>query len=136
MSEGEKIQGYDSELLRILGSNLYIKPREIIELAKQTQGFRDVFESDAGNWEGFKLSEHTETVLRLFDDNYADIMPASTLPIIRLALLVHDIGKPEAIKMGDKANQKQYNNQQNKNSHAAAVVFLGIPVIPHSGPHF
>ena len=48
-------------------------------------------------------------MLRLFDDNYVDYVPASVIPITRLALLVHDIGKPEAAKMGDKINQKQYN---------------------------
>lgn len=97
------------ELLRTLESNLYIKPHEIINIAKRTPGFNDIFEADAGNWEGFKLGEHTETVLRLFDDNYADSIPASTLPIMRLALLVHDIGKPEAVRKGDKKSQKRYN---------------------------
>ena len=105
----EKNKNNSSALLNELKSNLYIKPHEIIEIAKKTPGFKDVFEADAGNWEGFKLGEHTETVLRLFDDNYADILPASIIPIIRLALLVHDIGKPEAVKMRDKFHQKKYN---------------------------
>ena len=99
----------NSNLLQSLNTNLYIQPQEIIEISKQTPGFEEIFEADCGNWEGFKLGEHTETTLRLFDDNYADIMPASTLPIIRLALLVHDIGKPEAVKRHDKANQRKYN---------------------------
>lgn len=98
-------------LLEVLKSNLYISPSEIIEIAKTTPGFKEVFEADAGNWEGFKLGEHTETVLRLFDDNYADIIPASTIPTMRLALLVHDLGKPQAAKKHDKANQKKYNLQ-------------------------
>ena len=99
----------ESNLLQSLNTNLYIQPQEIIEISKHTPGFEDIFEEDCGNWEGFKLGEHTETTLRLFDDNYADIMPASTLPIIRLALLVHDIGKPEAVKRHDKLNQRKYN---------------------------
>ena len=52
---------------------------------------------------------NTETVLRIFDENYADILPASTLPIMRLSILVHDIGKSEAAKRNDKVNQQRYN---------------------------
>lgn len=97
------------ELARALSDNLYIKPEEIIKLAKKDPLYKKIFESDAGNWEGFTLEEHTETVLRLFDDNFADFLPASTLPIMRMALLVHDIGKPLAVMNNDKKNQKQYN---------------------------
>ena len=92
-----------------LSKNLYISPRDIVKLAKLTKGFKEVFESDTGNWEKFKLEEHTETVLRVFDDNYADYLPASVIPLMRMALLVHDLGKPEAARNQDKANQKQYN---------------------------
>ena len=110
----EKNEKTTSSLLDTLNSDLYIKPEEIIRIAKKTPGFKDVFNADAGNWEGFKLSEHTETVLRLFDHNFVEIMPASSIPIIRLALLVHDIGKPEAAKNDDKGNQKQYNKASAK----------------------
>ena len=106
----EKKQRYPhSELVDQLNNNLYIKPESILHLAKQTPGYREKFEADTGNWEKFTLEEHTETVLRLFDDNYADKMPASTLPIMRMALLVHDIGKSEAARNNDKKNQRAYN---------------------------
>ena len=80
-----------------------------MSLAEKTPGYREIFEADAGNWEGYKLAEHTETVLRLFDDNYADKMPAATLPIMRMALLVHDVGKPVAVKNHEKEHQAAYN---------------------------
>ena len=96
-------------LLGYLSKNLYISPRDIVKLAKLNPVFKEVLESDAGNWEGFKLEEHTETVLRVFDDNFADYLPSSVIPLMRLALLVHDLGKPEATRHHDKANQKQYN---------------------------
>jgi hypothetical protein len=98
-----------SNLQHVLESNLYIKPQEIIELARKTPGFEDIFDEDCGNWEGFSLGEHTETTLELFDTNYADLLPASALPLIRLSLLVHDVGKPQAVKRGNKERQKQYN---------------------------
>ena len=92
-----------------LSEHPFIKPQEIIQMAKATPGYDKLFEQDAGNWEQFKLQEHTETALRLFDKNYADILPVSMLPVMRMALLVHDIGKPVAVKNHDKANQKRYN---------------------------
>lgn len=98
-----------SRLTDALTDNLYIKPREVIDLAKQTPGFKRRLEADAGNWERFTLEEHTETVLRLFDENYADLLPASTLPLMRMALLTHDLGKSEAAKNHDKHHQKRYN---------------------------
>lgn len=105
----EKNQPSESRLVANLENDYYIKPESILALAKETPGYREIFEADAGNWEKFTLEEHTETVLRLFDDNYADIMPASTLPIMRMALLVHDIGKSEAARQHDKQNQRAYN---------------------------
>ena len=94
-----------------LAEHPFIKPEEIIQMAKTTPGYNKVFEQDTGNWERFTLEEHTETALRLFDKNYADILPVSVLPVMRMALLVHDLGKPAAVSNGDKVNQKQYNLQ-------------------------
>lgn len=105
----EQLNSSGSRLTEELIRNLYIKPERLLHLAKKTPGFKEVFESDTGNWEKFPLEEHTETVLRLFDENYADKLPASVLPIMRMALLVHDIGKPQAAKMHDKPNQRKYN---------------------------
>lgn len=99
-----------SSLVETLSQNPYMKPEKIIKLAKQTPGYKEIFEADAGNWEKFTLEEHTETTLRLFDQNYADILPSSILPTMRMALLVHDLGKPVAVKRGEKANQKHYND--------------------------
>lgn len=109
LNDGELSKG--SELTALLSHNLYANSREIVNLARKTPGFEKTFDEDAGNWEGYKLGEHTETVLDLFDKNYADILPASCLPIMRMALLVHDIGKGEATKNYDKSNQKRYNEK-------------------------
>ena len=89
--------------------NPYASPRQIVDAAKKVPGFKDFFEADAGNWEKFSLGEHTETVLRNFEYNYADRMPVDLLPLMKMGLLLHDIGKSEAVKHGDKKNQEQYN---------------------------
>ena len=110
MSSHNTSRNRRGNLAHFLSENPYIKPEEIVQMAKETPGYKEVFESDAGNREGYTLEEHTETALRLFDRDYADKLPASLLPTMRMALLVHDLGKPEASRRHDKANQKQYNS--------------------------
>lgn len=96
-------------LIGALEHVLYIKPHEIVDFAKATPGYQKIFDSQTGNREGYTLAEHTETVLRIFDQNFADHLPATVLPTMRMALLVHDLGKPEAARRGDRHNQKPYN---------------------------
>jgi hypothetical protein len=98
----------ETPLLRTL-ENPYSRPEQIIEAVTSDPLFARLFEADAGNWEGFTLAEHTETVLRNFDENFADILPVELLKPMRLALVVHDIGKPVAVERGEKHRQKEYN---------------------------
>jgi hypothetical protein len=96
------------ELLEIL-NDAHAKPEQIMEAAKKIGGYKEIFDANAGNWEGFTLGEHTETVIRNFDENFADILPVDFLPLMRLTLLVHDIGKSQAVAAGEKGKQKGYN---------------------------
>ena len=84
----------------------FATPEQIVGFAKKVPGYKEIFESDSGVWEKFTLQEHTETLLRLMDENYADRMPARLLPLTRLAILVHDIGKTEAAKLPEYKNAK------------------------------
>lgn len=99
----------DAQMLFKRLNNPYVKPEILLEAAKQIEEFKVIYESDAGNWEGFTLEEHTETVLRNFDENYADIIPVEYLVPLRLAILAHDLGKPIAVSRGEKYRQKDYN---------------------------
>lgn len=89
-----------------LEADSFIRPEQIIDLAKKVPGYKDVFEADSGVWEKFTLEEHTGTMLRLFDENFADKIPAKLLPITRLSILIHDIGKSEAAKLPEYKNAK------------------------------
>jgi hypothetical protein len=104
----ENSVGNESPLLNLL-EDAHAKPRALVDAASEVEGFSDIFGADAGNWEGFTLAEHTETVLHNFDENYADSLPVSMLAPMRLAILAHDIGKPIAAREGERQNQKQYN---------------------------
>lgn len=93
----------------------HVKPEDLVAAASKVEGFEEVFNWSAGNWEGYSLGEHTETVLRNFEENYADKIPVSLLPPLRLALLTHDIGKSIATMDNKKEQQDVYN------SHYASV---------------
>lgn len=101
------------DLMRYM-SVAHAKPDKVIEQARKVPGFEKVFEHDAGNWEGYTLGEHTETVLRNFEENHADKVPVGMLATMRLAIVAHDIGKPIAVRAGEKHRQKYYNEMRAK----------------------
>ncbi len=90
-------------------NNPYAKPQELLAAAKQVPLYKVIFEMETGVWEGFTLEQHTETVLRNFDENYADKLPVELLSVMRLAIICHDIGKPAAVREGDWAREADYN---------------------------
>lgn len=104
--EGVAIEQHD--VVNIVTSP-YSKPQNIVDVAKKVPGYAELFDASAGNWEGYTLGEHTETVLRNFDENYADKLPVELLAPMKMALLVHDIGKSKAVMDGQKHRQKEYN---------------------------
>ncbi len=110
-------------LVHALAEDPHIKPEKIMSLARAVSGFEDVFDEDAGNWEGYTLGEHTETALRNFDENFADKLPVELLAPMRLALLTHDIGKAVARKSGHGRMEKEYNQ-------AYALNFMRTLAVP------
>lgn len=92
----------------------YAKPEAVIAAARRVSGFQNRFDQSVGVWEGFTLGEHTETVLRNFEESYADKVPVNLLLPMRLAMTVHDIGKPIAHASGSRSNQAMYNIQEAK----------------------
>lgn len=107
LGDPEKMFTGEHELVRLL-ADAHAKPKDLVAAAQEVSGYKSVFMADAGNWEGYTLGEHTETVLHNFDENYADTVPVQVLAPMRLALLLHDLGKPAAVAQGEKRNQKNY----------------------------
>ncbi|MCA9332703.1 hypothetical protein KDA00_02415 [Candidatus Saccharibacteria bacterium] len=73
--------------------------------------------ADVGVWEGYRLHEHTQAVMNIFESNWAgNINDGSDgvkrgIMLMRLMLLIHDMGKPLAVaNEGHKGNQGAYNN--------------------------
>jgi len=103
------VEGMPRDQLHALLTDTHAKPEKLVSAARLIEGYDDIFAADAGNWEGFTLAEHTETVLRNFDENFADKIPVEFLAPMRLAILSHDVGKPIATAKGEKHLQKKYN---------------------------
>lgn len=108
---GRPIGTQETTLLKRL-SDPHAKPASLIEAARQVEGYTDIFDADVRNWEGLTLAMHTETVLRNFDENFADKIPVALLEPMRLAIIGHDIGKPKADASKERHLQKAYNAAQ------------------------
>ena len=48
---------------------------------------------DANVWEGFTVGQHTETCLRVFANSHQINVHEDIVPLIKLAIISHDIGK-------------------------------------------
>lgn len=95
-------------LMRLL-EDAHAKPPALVGAARRVDSYDAVYAADAGNWEGYTLGEHTETLLRIFEETYADKLPVGLLAPVRLLILAHDLGKPEAVARGEKRHESQYN---------------------------
>ena len=83
-------------------------PTTLAYMAKTYQ-IGECMNLDAGVWEGFKVGEHTETALRIFDQDFSEEVPPQLLPLIRTAIISHDIGKGVAITHQQIDKQNGYN---------------------------
>lgn len=124
-------ESYDTRahpIMKML-ANTYVAPRSLIEKADAVRGFKGRFEQPSGVWEGFTLGQHTETVLRNFDETYADALPVNLLLPMRLTMLVHDIGKPIAAAEGKKSQQAAYNERDAKRFMAELGVDTSLQAV-------
>jgi len=56
----------------------------------------------------YKLKEHTNIVLNQFEFYFSNFLDKNQKDFFRFFLIIHDIGKPEATKQGDKSNQYKF----------------------------
>ncbi len=65
---------------------------------------KEELNSSVGVWEGYTLQEHTSMVLHQFERYFSDdaIPNSSSRAMLRLVLAVHDIGKPQAVRLNNK----------------------------------
>lgn len=90
---------------------------EIIEILSKDKKLSELFIADAGVWEGYSIQEHTLLVYQVFAEqfnvynqfyNFSPNREVRFWPLMKILIALHDIGKPIAIKNGDKSEQHKY----------------------------
>lgn len=102
-----KLSFTDNELIEIFNDETFNPEKLILLLEKQ---YPNTYDQGVGVWEGYDLKKHTLMVMGQFEKYFDN----QELPLgvdkntFRLILALHDIGKPEAIAMGEKHLQHEY----------------------------
>lgn len=91
---------------------LHQSPEYIMDNIAYNSIFEKHYRTHDGNWEGFTIGQHTETVLRAFDDTYKDI-PIEIQDILKLAIITHDMDKGISRQNGQRGYEFQ-NHSANK----------------------
>lgn len=83
-------------------------PNSLIGLFEKDYGSE--YAASAGVWEGYTIKQHTLMVMGQYEKYFVhNPLPANMdRNLFRTTLALHDIGKPEAIKMGGKHLQHEY----------------------------
>ena len=68
-------------------------PEQTTECFKQIPEIQPYLDAPAGVWEGFTVSEHSESVERVFNDTFDVHIPTNLLPFFKLLFISHDLGK-------------------------------------------
>lgn len=99
----------DAEMVKFLETS---SAEETVEYFKEKYPLvQQTFDLKDHNYENFYIGEHTETVLRVFEESFAPVLPKQLLPAMKIALIAHDMGKGVARQNGKRtqdAENEQY----------------------------
>lgn len=104
--------------------------KEIMQYVCQNEKLAKIFSMSAGVWEGYTVGQHTEAVLNFLDDYKAKEIPEQILPLIRVAILAHDIGKGFAAD----PNSAWYGKHKEANKVFAHELYAELGVDPQYMP--
>ena len=97
---------------------------ELMQYIYQNEKLKEMFSKSSGVWEGYTVGQHTEAVLEFLDNYKLEQIPKEMLPIIKIAILAHDIGKGYAIDRNSEWRGKH--KQANKSFARELFTELGI----------
>jgi hypothetical protein len=94
----------------LLPSQVPYVPGDLLTFAKIDLGLEETYAKKAVEEEGFLLGRHTGDVMEnferiVFEKGRPLVKNADLLRLVRFALVLHDIGKPRAIELGDRRLQ-------------------------------
>lgn len=96
----------DTKLMEELKTS---SPQQTMQLITDYVKCHRAISLPAGVWEGFTVGEHTETVLRVFEDSFGQDIPQDLMPFMKVALFAHDLGRGSAYAKG--IGQKEENRR-------------------------
>lgn len=73
-------------------------PSECIDFINKSKTHPNLATLSTGTWEGYSVGEHTEAVLKIYEENFARTLPEELQPFMKLTLLLHDIGKGSSVQ--------------------------------------
>lgn len=96
------------EVLDTVLYNDEFSPEKLIEFL--SVDMEDIYTADAGVWEGYTIGEHTLMAMYQFERYFSkEVLPGNfDKGIFRFVLALHDVGKVEAIRNGNKDDQHEY----------------------------
>lgn len=107
---------FDSNAIEKLLSKENFNPKDLINSLRGV--FDEEYKHDAGVGEGYSIEEHTLMVAFQYEKYFTDkVMPAGiNKKFMRFLIALHDIGKSQAIDLGDKDLQHIYTSPIIKNT--------------------
>lgn len=99
---------------KIANFDLSLGCKEIMDELNKNEKYKRLFDLDAGLWEGFSIGEHTETVLRVFEDSFEEDLNGKfdhVIPFVKLAIIAHDLSKGKFVqrkRAGEFAGKPDY----------------------------
>lgn len=100
--------GFSRGILDRIITQPTVESKDILDFFKQK--YATEYASGAGVWEGYTIEQHTIMVMTQYDKYFSKVV----LPLainhnfFKVVLALHDIGKPEAIRLGGKHLQHLY----------------------------
>jgi hypothetical protein len=106
--EAEQQSSFTRKQIQEIVNNEDYRPEKLVDLLRTR--FDESYGADAGVAEKYTIEKHTLMVMGQFEKYFAkeDLPGGIDINLFRTFLAMHDIGKPRAIKAGDKRNQGQY----------------------------
>lgn len=73
-------------------------PKKCVDFINSSKTHPNLAKLFSGVWEGYSVGEHTEAVLKIYEENFSKTLPEELQPFMKLSILLHDIGKGAAIE--------------------------------------
>ena len=100
--------------------------KELMQYIYQNPKIADMLSKSSGVWEGYTVGQHIEAVLTFLDEYKINEIPKQVLPLMKIAILAHDLGKGYAVD----PNSPWYGKHKEANKAFAHELYSELGVDP------